>query len=70
MSQFQSPSNSSNNIATLIDPAIGAMEHQIGELKKTVASLAAEGHEVTDATKQLNEMIEKLRVMKSRIKRT
>jgi hypothetical protein len=54
----------------LVDPLIGGMEGQIRELKKTIVELAAEGHEVKDATKQLNEMIEKLRVMKSRNKRT
>jgi hypothetical protein len=65
MSQLETHSRS-NNIQPLVDPAIQAMESQIGQIKKTITELAADGHEVMDATKQLNEMIEKLRIMKSR----
>ena len=60
--------SSSTEITPLVDALIEETKRQIGELKENIAQLVAEGHEVTDATKHLNAMIEKLQTMKSRPK--
>jgi len=65
MPQFENNSSPGNPIS-LLNVANDEAECQIGELKETIAKLAAEGHEVKDATKHLNTMIEMFRIMKSR----
>jgi hypothetical protein len=56
----------SNDDKPFVDPVTMGLQRQIIELKETIAELAAEGHEVRDATKHLNSMIESLRIKKFR----
>ena len=65
MSQLQ-VNGHSTNAGSLHDATIRALEYQIAELTKTIALLAADGHLVQYVKKQLDEMTEKLRTMKSR----
>jgi hypothetical protein len=67
MSQIQNDT-SSKQAASFADATTKTVEHQINELKETIAKLAAEGHIVKDATKQLDSMIEKIRILKFRQK--
>ena len=53
-----------SEITPLVDTLADETERQIGALKETIAQLVAEGHEVTDATKHLDAMIEKLQLLK------
>jgi hypothetical protein len=41
------------------DPQIDQIQKEIKRQEATVAALSAEGHEVTDATRQLNRLIGK-----------
>lgn len=41
------------------DPQIEQMQNEIKRQQATIAALAAEGHEVTDATRHLNRLIGK-----------
>ena len=41
------------------DPQIDQIEKEIKRQQATITALAAEGHEVTDATRQLNRLIGK-----------
>jgi hypothetical protein len=55
----------SRNGTTFVDPVLAGVERQIFELRQTIAELAADGHEVQDATKHLNSLIASLRIRKS-----
>ena len=41
------------------DPQIDQIEKEIKRQKATITALTAEGHEVTDATRQLNRLVGK-----------
>ena len=62
MSQLQN--DSSNQVASMTHTMTKTVERQIYELKETIAKLAAGGHVVKDATKQLNSMIDDIRILK------
>lgn len=62
MPQFQT--DSSNQVASMTNAATSTLERQINELKHTIAKLAADGHTVKEATKQLHSMTESLRIVK------
>ena len=62
MPQLQT--DSSNQVASMTNATTSTLERQINELKDTIAKLAADGHTVKEATKQLDSMIENVRILK------